>query len=295
MWRTLLTTGTTRRSQGWRDVPTQGAQPAILRDMSTEPTPSTSQAAAILQATRSALHQVAVHVLGRRRYAVAGRFGLRPTPGGFGTPAFGEGPQVVRTSGQHLVVEHGADAVTVELRSLAQAAEVAGADLSTDFSVGDDTPAMVDPDEPLAIDPVAARLLARWYAWGSLLLDEVVASTPSATTATTWQLWPEHFDLGGTVSLVPDEADALSDYDDDNTMHVNLGASPGDDSEPMPYLYVGPWTDDRPGDPDYWNAPFGAVLRRSELAALPRGAARRRALDFLIQGIQAFSPPKLGL
>ena len=27
-----------------------------------------------------------------------------------------------------------------------------------------------------------------------------------------------------------------------------------------PYLYVGPWTPDRPGDPGFWNATFGAVL-----------------------------------
>lgn len=266
-------------------------------------TPATAQAATILQTTRSALHQVAVHVLARRRYAATGRFGLRPTPGGIGTPAFGdaESPQVLRTSGRHLVVERGPDTVTVELSTLAQAADIAGVDLSDPFSAGDDTPEMADPDEPLVIDSVAARLLARWYAWGSMLLDEVVGSTPTVSTATTWQLWPEHFDLGGTVRLAPTGAapdddgsasgdDSAGGDDDAEPVHVNLGASPGDDGEPLPYLYVGPWSDDRPGDPDYWNAPFGAVLRRRELATLSREAARRRALDFFSQGLQAFSP-----
>jgi hypothetical protein len=256
--------------------------------MITQHTPATAQAATILQTTRSALQQVAVHVLARRRHAVTGRFGLRPTPGGIGTPAFGDPdlPQVLRTSGRHLVVERGADAVTVELSTLAQAADVAGADLSTPFSAGDDTPEMMDPDEPLAIDPVGARLLARWYAWGSMLLDEVVGSTPIVSTTTTWQLWPEHFDLGGTVRLTPTGA---APDDAPEPVHLNLGASPGDDAEPLPYLYVGPWSDDRPGDPDYWNAPFGAVLRRRELATLSREAARARALDFFGQGLQAFS------
>ena len=51
-------------------------------------------------------------------------------------------------------------------------------------------------------------------------------------------------------------------------VRANLGASPGDAYEPEPYLYVGPWGPERPGDPGYWNAPFGAVLRRGELAGL---------------------------
>ena len=49
--------------------------------------------------TREVLHRVAAHVLGRRRYQVSGRFGLRASPGGFATPAFGDGPEVVRIAG----------------------------------------------------------------------------------------------------------------------------------------------------------------------------------------------------
>src|SRR5579863_256849 len=56
-------------------------------------------------ATRVELHRVAAHILARRRHDVSGRFGLRPSPGGFATPAFGEGPEVVRVANGTLVRE----------------------------------------------------------------------------------------------------------------------------------------------------------------------------------------------
>jgi hypothetical protein len=66
-------------------------------------TTAAKTAVATTAETRVALQQVAVHVLARRRHAMTGRFGLRPTPGGLGTPLFGEG-EVVRISGDVLVV-----------------------------------------------------------------------------------------------------------------------------------------------------------------------------------------------
>ena len=54
-------------------------------------------------------------------------------------------------------------------------------------------------------------------------------------------LWPEHFDLGITAGP------------------INYGASPGDAQVADPYLYVGPHDGPPPGDPAFWNAPFGAV------------------------------------
>jgi hypothetical protein len=64
---------------------------------------------------------------------------------------------------------------------------------------------------------------------------------------------------------------------------VNVGGSPGDTHIPEPYLYVGPRSAARPGDPDFWNAPFGAALTLSDLdgAADPSGSA----LAFLQRGI----------
>ena len=41
---------------------------------------------------------------------------------------------------------------------------------------------------------------------------------------------------------------------------VNYGISPGDMHIPGPYLYVGPH-DGPPAADEFWNAPFGAVLR----------------------------------
>ncbi len=211
--------------------------------------------------TREALHQVAVHVLARRRHAVTGRFGLRPTPGGLGTPMFGEG-EVVRVGGDVLVVERDRDAYAEPLTTLARAAALARVDLKEDFSAGRDTPPMADPAAPLALEEAAVRELGEWWALGAVLLDELVAGMPEIVATTTAQLWPEHFDHGATLTLPGD-------------VKVNVGASPGDGSEPDPYLYVGPWGPERPGDPAYWNVPFGAVLRRADAGGDPLAFLRR--------------------
>ncbi len=226
---------------------------------------------------RLGVRQVAVHVLARRRFTVAGRFGLRPAPGGLATPMFdGDGTgagEVLRIAGATLVVERGSDVHAETLTTLGRAAAVVGVDLAAEFSVGDDTPAPADPDARLAIDGDHVRGFGAWWGLGSELIDEVCATVPAVTAATVAQLWPEHFDHASTLTLGPGEA------------KVNVGASPGDGGEPRPYLYVGPWGDDRPGDPGYWNAPFGAVLRQADLHAHPADARRQVALDFLRRGL----------
>jgi hypothetical protein len=226
-----------------------------------------------LPTTRAALQQVAVHVLARRRYQRTGRFGLRPSPGGVATPGFGDEIEVLRTSGRLLVVERGAGTVVEPIETLDQAAALADVALKADFSVGRDTPPVTDPGAPLAIDDTDARLLGDWFALGAAAVDELVATTAAITASTTRQIWPEHFDLGTAVTLAGSPV-----------VEANVGASPGDADEPLPYLYVGPWDDDRPGDADYWNAPFGAVLRAEELVGLTHHEARVRAVAFLRQG-----------
>ena len=218
--------------------------------------------------TRLALHRLAAHVLARRRHAFTGRFGLRAAPDGVATPAFGDDVEVVRTSGHHLVVERAGALLASPVTTLAAAAELVGVDLTVDFAVGDDTPAMGDPEEPLAVDGGAARALGDWWGFGTTVIDEVVATEPGVTDPTSAQLWPEHFDVGCTVTV-------------DGGERVNLGASPGDGYEPLPYLYVGPWSEARPGDPSVWNAPFGAVLRHADLAELPPASRRAQALTFV--------------
>jgi len=215
---------------------------------------------ATYDATRLDLHRVAVHVLARRRVAANGRFGLRPTPGGFGTPVFGDPDheEVLRVAGGVLVRERRtADGMQTTVHpidgaSLADLAAFADADLDGALSVGTDTPAPGATGAPLAVDPSAAAVLGGWLDLGARAIDHVLAALGAAATPTVAQIWPEHFDLG--IDL------------DAGEIRTNLGASVGDGYSAEPYVYVGPRTADRPGDPTFWNAPFGALLAYGAIA-----------------------------
>jgi len=220
--------------------------------------------------TRDALHRIATHVLARARFDATGRFGLRATPGGFGTPMFGE--DVLRVAGGALVREHGgaASAMPLDGATLADLAAFAGVDLTTPFDAGEATPAVGDPHAPLRVDPDEVARLGEWFDFGWRVIDAVAAAGPDAKAV---QLWPEHFDAGTSVAISEGE-------------RCNLGASPGDAFSDDPYLYVGPWSDQRPGDASYWNAPFGAAVSRDDVFAAPdrfeTGVAfLRRGLDLL--------------
>jgi hypothetical protein len=191
------------------------------------------------------------------------------TPGGFGTPAFGPDVAVVRVAAGRLVVERGGSRTTTDIEgaTLRELAALAGADLDAPFEVGHDTPPLGDPDEPLAFDRASAVALGTWYAFGWRVLDEALAAVDSGSRV---QLWPEHFDAGCDVPA--------------GTERCNLGASPGDGFSSEPYLYVGPWGTDRPGDARYWNAPFGAVLARPALAAADDPVAV--GVEFLLRGVR---------
>jgi hypothetical protein len=224
--------------------------------------------------TRDDLHRVAVHVLARRRADLVGKIGLRASPGGIGTPAAGPDHEVVRTSGAWLLRERsGAAAATRSLRldgaTLAEAAALVEVDLTQPLDAGADTPALGDVDAPLAIDPLAATALGSWFEFGWSVLDEVVAGLGAGATPSVVQLWPEHFDAAVDVAV--------------GDGRVNLGISPGDAGHPDPYLYVGPWGRERPGDAAYWNAPFGAVLAHPAIAGST--AARTTAVSFVRRGV----------
>ncbi|HXT42492.1 MAG TPA: hypothetical protein VN748_00015 [Pseudonocardiaceae bacterium] len=220
-------------------------------------------------ATRETIHRLAAHVLARRRYAVSGKFGLRATPGGIGTPAFGPEHEVLRITTTTLLREQTtATAATIWLdlsrATLADAATLAGVDVSQTFEVGQDTPPLGDPDTPLGIDPAATQALAEWFRYGWAILDTALATAGPQAQPSVIQLWPEHFDAAFDLAVRPGR-------------RTTLGASPGDSYCPQPYLYVGPWGTERPGDPSYWNAPFGAVLPYDKLCAsddaVPAGVA----------------------
>lgn len=191
-------------------------------------------------------------MLGRRRYAVSGHFGLRASPGGIATPAFGPEPETLRLTSVCLVREVGSESSGLALAgsTLSSLAAFAGADLDDGFSAGGDMPAVGDADEPLELDAEELADLFSWFDLGWRVLDVVMAER----TGTTIQLWPEHFDVGTSLELGSGERDG-----------VNLGFSPGDGFSDDAYVYVGPWGAARPGPSSFWNAPFGAVLPRSEV------------------------------
>jgi len=223
--------------------------------------------------TRDDLHRIAAHVLGRRRFAVSGHFGLRASPRGVATPAFGPEPEVVRIAGSVLVREVGPQswAMPMDGATLAELATFASTDLDDAFSAGPDTPAVGPTDEPLRLSGAELDALFGWFDLGWRVLD-AVTDIPAGSRRSAVQLWPEHFDAGCTIDLGPDAG-------------VNLGFSPGDSFSDEPYAYVGPWGAGRPGDPAFWNAPFGAAVPRSRAGGFAECVAFvRHGLGLLGQG-----------
>jgi hypothetical protein len=206
---------------------------------------------------RLELQRVATHVLARARFAAAGRFGLRVNWNGIATPAFGPDIEVVRLGPGLLAHERQRDGldrtetVTISGQSLASLAALVAVDLDAAFDAGPTAPAVGDPERPIVVEPGTYADVLGWFRLGMLALDRIL---PFLVEPSIIQLWPEHFDVGLDVAT--------------RAGRVNIGASPGDDSYPEPYLYVGPWGADRPGEPEYWNAPFGAVLGHAELVGL---------------------------
>lgn len=225
--------------------------------------------------TTNELRRVAVHIVARARQQATGRFSLRVAAGGFGTPEFGDDARRVRVAGSDLVVESdrpGAAAIrSMPLvgSSLAELAAFAGVDLDAPLDVGHDTPALGDVDAPIRLDPAHLAEIHRCHAVSAAALDLVVGSLGEASP-TLPRLWPEHFDVALDAEARPG-------------VRVNLGGSPGDGFCAEPYVFVGPWTDDRPGDDGFWNAPFGAFRPLSDLGDDPNSVAAflRTGLDRL--------------
>jgi hypothetical protein len=209
--------------------------------------------------SRKSFHRVAVHVVARARVEASGRFSLRLTPGGFGTPELAPDGHRVRVSGTSLVVESdalgeaSARSMTIGGSSLAALAAFAGVDLSEPIDVGHDTPPIGDVDAPMHLHNGGASGVMEWFGLLAAILDRVLFDLPDGANPTLPRLWPEHFDVAMEAQAHP-------------ARRVNLGGSPGDSFSDEPYLYVGPWTTDRPGDAQFWNAPFGAFRTWGQLA-----------------------------
>ncbi len=210
-------------------------------------------ASAHLAATRAGWHRVAEHILASALYRATGKIGLVPSPGGFRTPSFGTDARFLAVDGTELVVGDARGTKRTPLTTIRAAAEFAGVTPGAPVEVYEPaTP--LDLDEPLMIDPDAARLLAEWYGLGAQALSRLAAEIPG-DKPTGPVLWPEHFDVGMTAAA------------------INYGASPGDDRVADPYLYVGPHDGPPPGDPAFWNAPFGATRTVRQIGTVAAAAA----------------------
>lgn len=215
-------------------------------------------AANTLIATRRSLHRLATYVIAPVRHAANGKFGLRFTLGGFGTPFFGADRQV-RVEGGMLVDQLGDTVRSVPITTLAAAADFLGAAIDPETAAEHDSPPVGDPDEPLTVDADAARFLGGWYGMGFASLEALRADSASVDPSRP-QLWPGHFDP------------AIEEGDEDH--RTSYGASPGDDGIAEPYLYAGVWWADRLGldddrDTTEWNAPtfVGRILKLSDFPA----------------------------
>lgn len=221
-------------------------------------------------ATRESLHRLAEDVLKPAREQSSGEWTLIDTPGGFGTPVFGEDDQV-RVEGAELVVRERGEERRAPLRSLAAAAMEIGPRLLPDGLDG-------LPESPLAVDAAASEALGAAYAVARPSLEEIRAGAAAGDAPSEPTLWPEHFDLA--IEMGEEEAGKRANY----------GLSPGDDAHSEPYFYAGPWEPLGEGfDAGIWNARGfpGAELGYAELAASADPVAltvefalsRKRALD----------------
>jgi hypothetical protein len=218
-------------------------------------------------ATREALHRLAEDVIKPAREQTSDEWTLTQTPGGFGTPVFGEGNQV-RVEGVELVVLEGGEERRAPISSLAAAAELIGPDLLP-------KPLAELSEAPLGIDPAAAEALAAAFALGAATLDRLRAAAGKGDQPSAPTLWPEHFDV------------AIEMGDEGEGRRANYGLSPGDADHGAPYFYVGPWSARPSGE--LWNAKGfpGAEIGYAELAcgddpvalAVEFALARKRALD----------------
>ena len=140
--------------------------------------------------TRVELHRIGAQVLGRRRFEVSGHFGLRASPGGLATPAFGPETETVRLAGPFVVREVGQGSTSMALQgtTLRQLVRFAGAELEAEFSAGPDSPPLGDVDAPIELDEPELAGLVEWFGRGWSVLDQVTSSDPAWATRSTIQL-----------------------------------------------------------------------------------------------------------
>jgi|tagenome__1003787_1003787.scaffolds.fasta_scaffold20983057_6 hypothetical protein len=184
---------------------------------------------------RDSWHRVAEHVLAAGQFAASGTIRLRQTAGGYATTAGVDGRQLA-VVGLTLVMSDGDARRTAPLTTIGALAAFAGVRPGLSGSYSPTT--APDLEALLTGEEQAAETLAAWFSLGTTSLRRFAdeAGHPQEPV-----LWPEHFDLGVTVS------------------EVNYGFSPGDEQISEPYVYVMPHAGP-PSSHPFWNAPFGAAL-----------------------------------
>jgi hypothetical protein len=132
-----------------------------------------------------------------------------------------------------------------------------------------------EANEPLPpeVDAIAAGALGDFYGFGCSVLEQLRADEADGEPSKV-VIWPEHFDIALDIGTKPGR-------------RATIGASPGDEDHPEPYIYVTviPWPDEISGE--LWNATGyrGAELSYSELLAADD--QRRAALDFMRERYRA--------
>jgi len=220
---------------------------------------------------RDDLHRLAYGVVSNARKAANGKFGLRWTLDGFGTPFYGDDAQV-RVEGSLLVCQRGDKVDAEEITTLAAAARFLGVEATSD-QAEHDTVALGGLDRPLTVDGELVAFISRWFGMATAALEELRCA-PGGADPSRVQLWPGHFDMAVEVG----------DADADPVSRATYGASTGDDAHPEPYLYVGPWGPIDPGD-RFWNdeAFTGASLPYAAIQGDPDPCGI--ALDFYRQAL----------
>ena len=223
-------------------------------------------------ATLFDFHRLAYSVVAEARYQCNGKFGLRYTRGGFGTPFFGDDTQV-RVAGNRLVVQTAAQARSITITTLREAGEFTGVAPGTS-AAEHDSPELGDIDRPLETRADVGEFLGAWFGLATAALEELRFS--GIVDPERVQLWPGHFDP------------AIAAGDAGSGRRATYGFSPGDHSHDEPYIYVAAWGDVNRSDP-FWNeADFnGASLGFSDLT--PAGDHYSAAVAFLKEGYNRLS------
>ncbi len=205
-----------------------------------------------LAATRDALHAVCEHVLAAALYAETRHIGLRVTPGGFATPAFGPDDRVITLGADHLTVTDRAGTRSGPYTTLRAAAQLVGVEPGAPANVYRPATALA-PEAPLTVDADAASAIIDWY----VRVSEALTMFAPDSRQT---LWPEHLD----VAIRRDEC--------------NFGGLAGDAAITDPYVYVGPPS--VPAADPFFTESFGAARTWSQTPTVTLIAA------FFTEGVQ---------